>query len=89
MLYGFPSMLAIFVPKEHENKIPQTEDFNPNEYPHWTVFLNTNLGYNYDYGQFEQNAKVIFAIEDDKIKSVTPTDLINLGCDFEQLSYLP
>lgn len=60
---------------------PNPEDFTVDEFPHWAVFTNFQLGRPLpDWETPWSNAKVIAAVPDDKIKLVTAAELRDLGC---------
>lgn len=79
----FPELLAsaaeeagIKVPPEnslHENH------WDYNEYPHFTVFCNAQLGHRMRPGAQWENARIIAAIPDNEIKEITFHQLEELG----------
>lgn len=62
---------GITVPKNHEDP----DAWNPDEYPHYAVFLNLHLGRAFPDAVLESNAKAIAKIPDDKILEVTIKEL--------------
>jgi hypothetical protein len=84
--FAFPEMLVPHI-KTTNLKIPEKlDDYDPEEYPHWHVYLNTHLGYCYPLDVFTYNAEIISAIPEEKTKNVTIQDLINLGCSFDTVN---
>jgi hypothetical protein len=62
-------------------KVPtDLENFNKDEYPHWTVYCNVQLGSPMPYPSCHwDNAKIIASIPSDKIKITTFEELEKLG----------
>ena len=64
-------------------KVPELnedEEFFPEEYPHFQVFCNAQLGRAMtSWNEHWENAKIIVKIPDEKIRTVTVEDLIKLG----------
>jgi hypothetical protein len=79
-MFAFPEMfrsaaeaVKIKVPKD-------TDNYDPNECPHWAVFTRACFGQPMPYpGCHFDNAKVIAQIPEDKIKEVTFDQLIENG----------
>ena len=81
-VFIFPGMLLNHVDKK-DIKIPDDlENYNREEYPHWYVFAALHLGYTIDVYSLKHNAKIIGQIPDDKIRTITPTDLFQMGVEF-------
>jgi hypothetical protein len=78
----FPSML-IRPAEKAGMKVPDLgngEDFNTEEYPHFNVFCTAQLGRRMSsWTEHWDNAKVISSIPEDKIRSITLRELIDLG----------
>jgi hypothetical protein len=56
------------------------ECYDPNEFPHWDVFRKVQLGAPMpDFTAHWDNAEVIAAIPEDKIREVTYDDLLERG----------
>lgn len=53
--------------------------WSPEEYPHFHVFCNAQLARPVEHGEHWDNAKIIAAIPEDKIKTTTFDDLRELG----------
>ena len=62
-------------------KVPDDLDnYNHDEYVHWTVFCNVQLGRRMPSPNSHwRNAEIIAAIPDDKIQLITMSELIDLG----------
>lgn len=80
-MLAFPGMIA-GAAKEAGIKIPESpdENFDPNEFPHFFVFCKMQLerrmtGPNEHW----ENAKVIAAVSEEEIKTITPSQLIERG----------
>jgi len=59
---------------------PDVNDFEGGEYPHFAVYCNIQLGSPMPHPTAHwDNAEVIAAVSDDKIKSVTFNDLVAAG----------
>lgn len=76
--------LVISAEQEHAEvpiKVPKDveEEYDPMEYPHWTVFQNIHLGQAFDHASLYCNAKIIAEIPEDEICLVTPRQLENKG----------
>lgn len=56
-----------------------SEAWNGDDYPHFMVFCNMQLGVPMQPGDHWQNAKVIAAISDDKIKTIMYREILALG----------
>jgi hypothetical protein len=66
-----------------EIKQPENyENFNPDEYPHFNVFMITHLGNAFDPDNLKENADIIASIPDEQIRKVTYNDLIEMGVTF-------
>jgi hypothetical protein len=79
----FPEMIAQAA-QDAGMKVPEnTEEFDPNEYPHFQVFCNVQLGRPIQWGEHWENAKVIAAIPENKIRKTTLTQLISKGLQYQ------
>ena len=55
-------------------------DYDPEQYPHWDVFMFAQLGRPMPSANSHfENAKLIGAVEDDRIKEMTAASLLQLG----------
>lgn len=61
-------------------KLPKNmNNFDSNEYPHLEVFLTLHLARPIDLNNSINNAEIIAKVPDDKIKTITITQLQALG----------
>lgn len=78
-MLAFPGML-VSAATQAGMKVPANPDeFDANEFPHFYVFCEVQLGRRMHPGAHWTNAEVVAKIPDDKIKSVTFGELVNLG----------
>ena len=69
--------------KDSKLKMPEDfENYNPEEYPHFHVFMLVHLGQPIDIAALEDNANIIADIPENAIKSVTFNDLMEKGVVF-------
>lgn len=81
-MFMFPGMFYNYI-KDSRLKMPDDfEDYNPEEYPNFHVFMFIHLGRPLDIVALEDNAKIIADISEDIIKSVTLNDLMKRGVVF-------
>ncbi len=78
-MLAFESML-IAAAEKAGIKVPLDTDYDPHEYPHWRVFCTMQLGRSMPTPTAHwDNAKIIAAIPDDKIKTVNTVDILGMG----------
>lgn len=79
-MMAFPSMIAQAA-EEAGIKVPADPDgeYIPAEYPHWHVFCLLQLGRRVRWGEHWDNAKVIAAIPEEKLKEMHLEDFIKAG----------
>lgn len=79
-MIALPSML-MEPAKRAGMKVPEDPDnFDPNEYPHWDVYLKVQIGAPMpNWTAHWDNAQVIASVSEDKIKSITYNDLLEMG----------
>lgn len=79
-MFAFPEML-VEPAKRAGMKVPENPNhFVDEEYPHFAVFCNIQLGSPVPYGQaIWDNAKVIAGVPDTDIKDVTREELVGRG----------
>ncbi len=79
-MIAFPIMAAACA-AEAGMKVPDDPNsFKSEEFPHFKVFCNVQLGASMPYATAHwDNAKVIAAISDDKILQITYEELLTLG----------
>lgn len=78
-MFAFPGMFGPHI-KDSNLKLPEDfESYNPEQYPHFHVFMLTHLCQPIEIQALEDNANIIAAISDDEIKKVTFEQLIEKG----------
>ncbi len=79
----YPGML-VTAAEQAGMKVPPNPDgeWSKDEYPHFNIFCLVQLGRRIRWGEHWDNAKVVAAIPDDKINSVTLMDLIQAGLEY-------
>lgn len=81
-MFMFPGMFYNHI-KDSKLKMPENfEKYNPEDYPHFHVFMLTHLGQPLDIAALEDNANIIAEISEDNIKSVSFDDLLEMGIVF-------
>ncbi len=70
--------------KEHikNSRLKMPEDFDnydPEEFPHFHVFMGSHIGFPIDIYNLEHNANIIADIPEDEIKTITFEGLEKLG----------
>ena len=81
-MFIFPGMFYNHI-KDSKLKMPEDfENYDPEEYPHFHVFILTHLGQPIDVAALEDNANIIADIPENAIKSVTLNDLMEKGVVF-------
>ena len=81
-MFMFPGMFYNHI-KDSKLKMPSDfENYNPEEYPHFHVFMLAHLGQPIDIPELENNANIIAEIPEEDIKSVTIDDLMEKGVVF-------
>jgi hypothetical protein len=83
-LMAFPGMIAEAALKAGM-KVPNEpdKDWDPEEYPHFSVFCNVQLNRGVRWGEHWENAKVIAAISEDDIHTITLEELIVRGLEWQ------
>ena len=76
-MIAFPGMLLAAAEQAGMKCPPDPNDFDAAEFPHFRVFCSIQLG-SYP-GEHWENAKVVAAVPDDQILTVTVAGLINRG----------
>lgn len=81
-MFMFPGMFYNHI-KDSKLKMPDDfENYNPEEYPNFHVFMLTHLGQLIDITELKDNANIIADISEDDIKSVSFSDLLEMGVVF-------
>lgn len=79
----FPGMIAEAAQRAGMKTPPDPDDkWNPDEFPHFQIFCNIQLARPITWGEHWHNAKVIAAIPENKLKTITLDDLIAKGLQF-------
>lgn len=79
----FPEMIAQAAEKAGMLVPPDANgEWNPEEYPHFSIFCDVQLCRRIRWGENWENAKVVARIPLDKIKTVTLNDLIADGLEW-------
>jgi len=80
----FPGML-VEAAKQANMKCPEDPDskeWSPDEYPHFNIYCLVQLCRSIRYGEHWENAKVVAAVPEDQIRTITLDDLIELGLEY-------
>lgn len=80
----FPSLLVAAAEKAGM-KIPPDpyENYDRDEFPHFYVYCALQLGRAIRWGEHWDNAKVIAAIDSEKLKKMTLDDFIAAGLEYQ------
>lgn len=79
-MIAFATMLAQPAEQAGIKLPPDTENFDPFEYPHWTVYRKWQIGRAMPWpGIHFENAKIIAAVPDDVITTITQEELHERG----------
>jgi hypothetical protein len=82
-MFAFPGMIAPAAKKAGMKTPVDPDDFDGNEFPHFFVYCNLQLGRPMVFpGEHWENAKVVAAIPDDWIRSVTLEQMIERGFQY-------
>lgn len=78
-MFAFTGMFEPHI-KNSNLRLPENFDnYNPDQYPHFHVFVLAHICRPIDVRALEDNANIIAAIPEDEIKEVTFTQLIERG----------
>lgn len=79
-MYAFPGMLIGPAQEAGISIPPDIENYTPNDFPHWHVFITAQLGKPLPSPTAGwHNAKMIAGIETEKLKKMTFKDLVKAG----------
>lgn len=79
-MIAFPGMIAKAAEQAGMTvPVDPDEEFNADEFPHFHVYCNVQLGVPVTWGNHWENAKIIAAIPVENIKKVTYTELVEKG----------
>lgn len=73
---------AMLHPHIQDSKLKLPDDFrhyDPEEYPHFHVFVTAHVGLPVEIDLLQNNADIIAAIPEERIREVTFSDLFKLG----------
>jgi hypothetical protein len=79
----YPGMIAQAA-QQAGMKVPEDPDgeWNVEEYPYFNIFCVVQLGRRIRWGEHWDNAKVVAAIPEEKLATVTLMDLIESGLEY-------
>lgn len=77
--FASQSMFKAHIERSELKQPSNFEDYDPEDYPQFHVFMLSHLGYPINIGDLEDNANIIANIPDEEIKSVTFEELARLG----------
>lgn len=78
-IFYFPEMFLNYI-EGSGLKIPKDlKNYDPQEYPHYSVFEKLHLGIPIDIYSLHDNAKIIAKLTNDEIKTITLNQLIDKG----------
>ena len=82
-MMAYPGMLASAAEKAGM-KVPPNPDgeWKVEEFPHFNIFCVVQLGRRIRWGEHWENAKVVAAIPEDKLDTITLMDLIESGLEY-------
>lgn len=81
-MLAFPSMLVGAAKAAGINLPDNIEEYDPNEFPHWHVYLSCQLGTAMPRPDSHwNNARVVADISDKKIKKITGAQLLEAGLE--------
>lgn len=79
-MIGFPGMLIGPAEKAGISVPENEEDYDPDKFPHWHVYLSAQLGTGLPHPAAHwDNAHVVASFPEDRIRKVTAADLISAG----------
>ncbi len=79
-MIAFPGML-VEPAKQAGMKVPEDPDnFNPDEYPHWNIYLTVQIGAPLpNWTAHWDNAKVVAALTEEQCKTITYKEILEMG----------
>ena len=81
-MFCFNGMFKPYIENSNLKMPDDFDNYNPNEYTHFHVFLLTHLCRYIDVAYLEENANIIANIPNEQIMYVTLDELMNLGISF-------
>lgn len=83
-MIAFPGLLTAPAEVAGMKVPPDPDNFDPEEYPHFSVFLKVQLGAPMpDPSAHWENAKVVASVPEDKIHMVTYQELLDAGLSID------
>lgn len=82
----FPSQIASAA-EQAGMKVPEdldAEEFDCEKYPHFAVFCNVQLCRPIQWGEHWENAKIVAAVPEFEIKTITIDQLILRGLQYQE-----
>ena len=81
-MFAFPGMFKAHI-QNSELKMPEDFDnFKYEEYPNFTLFLASHVGFTIELEELENNANIIAKIPVEKIENITMKELMDLGVTY-------
>jgi len=82
-MMAYPGML-VGAAEKAGMKVPPDPDgeWKVEEFPHFNIFCTVQLGRRIRWGEHWDNAKVVAAIPEDKLKTITLMELIEAGLEW-------
>ena len=80
--FVFPEMFRNHIDNSNLKLPDDFENFDPEEFPHFNVFILTHLGNIFDVNDLRENANIIANIPEEDIRKVSYNDLIAMGVSF-------
>jgi hypothetical protein len=82
-MFIFPSMLIPAASAAGMKTPGDADNYDPTEYPHFFVFCKLQLGKRmHNLGEHWEHAKIVAAVSDEHICTITLAEMIALGFDF-------
>jgi len=81
-VFLFPDMFRNHIENSRLKQPEDYENYDPNEYPHFHVFMSIHLANTIDVFSLKENANTIADIPEGEIRNVTIQDLIDKGVYF-------
>ena len=80
-MFLFPSMIYNAAVEAGMPVPPESscESYDPNEFPHWHVYCNVQLGVPLTWGNHWENAKLIARIPQEQLRTMTLCQLEEMG----------
>ena len=86
--FFFPEMFRNHIDNSNLKLPKDFENFDPEKFPHFNVFILTHLGNTFDVNDLKENANIIASIPEENIRKVSYKDLIAMGVTFSYCNTL-